>query len=54
MIQIEKNLFLIETDPLPTCCVDCREAEETMGLTEDAYCYNCDFALLRWKIEKTT
>lgn len=54
MIQIGKTLFLIEADPLPPCCVNCRDANigKEMGLTEDAYCYNCDYALLRWKIEK--
>lgn len=56
MIQIGKNLFLIEANPLPSCCVNCRDAKigKEMGLTEDAYCYNCDYALLRWKIKKIT
>lgn len=54
MIQIEKNLFLIEADPLPPCCVDCRDAKIDKEMGEDAYCYNCDYALLRWKIEKIT
>ena len=45
---------LVEVSPLPDCCVNCPEAKEgkELGLTEDTYCYNCDFALLRWQIVK--
>ena len=43
---------LIEKKPLPQCCLECQEAKEAkeLGLTEDAYCYNCDHALERWTI----
>lgn len=45
---------LIEVDPLPQRCIDCPEAKEgkELGLTEDAYCYNCDYALDRWIIAR--
>ena len=45
---------IIEVEPLPQRCLDCPEAKEgiEMGLTVDAYCYNCDFALDRFKIIK--
>lgn len=41
-----------EVKPLPKRCRKCPEAKEgkKMGLTEDAYCYNCDYALERWEI----
>ena len=54
MIQIGKNLYVEEVSPLPKRCVKCQEAKEgkEMGLTEDAYCYNCDYALERWKLLK--
>ena len=44
----------IEVKPLPKRCLECPEAKEAKknGLTEDAYCYNCDFALERWIIIK--
>lgn len=44
----------IEVKPLPKRCLECLEAKEAKknGLTEDAYCYNCDFALERWIIIK--
>ena len=40
---------------LPERCLNCEEAKEakSRGLTEDAYCYNCDWALDRWEIVKT-
>lgn len=43
---------LIEVNPLPQRCIECQEAKEAkeLGLTEDAYCYNCDWALDRWRI----
>lgn len=43
---------LIEVNPLPQRCLECPEAAEAkeLGLTEDAYCYNCDFALDRWQM----
>ena len=43
---------IIEEKPLPEVCVNCPEAAEgkKMGVGEDAYCYNCDYALRRWKI----
>lgn len=43
---------VIEKQPLPNECVDCRIAKEgrEQGLSEDAYCYNCDYALNRWEI----
>lgn len=46
---------LVEVSPLPQRCLECPEAKEAkeLGLTEDAYCYNCDFALDRWQIVKT-
>lgn len=42
----------IEVKPLPQRCTDCQEAKEgeAMGLTVDAYCYNCDYALDRFKL----
>lgn len=45
---------LVEIKPLPQRCVECPEAEEAkkLGLAEDAYCYNCDFALERFKIKE--
>ena len=45
---------LIEVDPLPDRCLNCPEAKEgeELGLGPDAYCYNCDYALDRWKIVK--
>lgn len=45
----------IEKKPLPQRCIDCPEAKEAkeLGLAEDAYCYNCDWALDRWQIVKT-
>lgn len=45
---------LIEKNPLPQRCIDCPEAKEAkeLGLTEDAYYYNCDFALDRWTIAR--
>jgi hypothetical protein len=45
---------LVEVNPLPSVCQNCQEAKEgqAMGLTEDAYCYNCDYALERWNIVK--
>ena len=45
---------LREVKPLPKRCRKCPEAKEgkKMGLTEDAYCYNCDYALERWEIIK--
>lgn len=41
-----------EVHPLPQRCLDCPEAAEAeaMGLTVDAYCYNCDYALDRFEI----
>lgn len=46
---------LVEVNPLPQRCLECPEAKEAeeLGLGVDAYCYNCDFALDRWKIVKT-
>lgn len=43
---------IIEANPLPQRCLECQEAKEAkeLGLTEDAYCYNCDWALDRWTI----
>lgn len=45
---------LIEVDPLPDRCLECPEAREgeELDLGPDAYCYNCDYALDRWKIAK--
>ena len=45
---------LIEVDPLPDRCLEGPEAREgeELGLGPDAYCYNCDYALDRWKIVK--
>lgn len=40
---------IVEVSPLPQVCADCPEAKE-MGLCVDAYCYNCDYALERFKI----
>lgn len=47
-------LEIIEVSPLPQRCQECQEAKEAeaMGLTPDAYCYNCDFALDRFQIEE--
>lgn len=41
-----------EVSPLPKRCVECEEAKagKAMGLSEDAYCYNCDYALERWVV----
>lgn len=49
-----RKIKYIEVNPLPQRCLECQEAKEgkALGLTEDAYCYNCDFALDRWKIVK--
>ena len=43
---------IIEANLLPQRCLECQEAKEAkeLGLTEDAYCYNCDWALDRWTI----
>lgn len=43
---------IVEVSPLPRVCADCPEAKEAeeMGLCVDAYCYNCDYALERFKI----
>lgn len=40
-----------EVNPLPQRCINCQEAEEgeEMGVGADAYCYNCDYALDRYK-----
>lgn len=46
MIQIEKNLYVEEVSPLPKRCVECQEEKKE----ED--CYNCDYALERWKLLK--
>jgi hypothetical protein len=45
---------LVEVSPLPERCLKCKVAKKSQkkGLTEDAYCYNCDFALERWQIVK--
>ena len=39
-----------ELHPLPRRCIECEEAKEgeAMGLTPDAYCYNCDYELMRF------
>ena len=41
-----------EVNPLPQRCLECQEAKEAkeLVLTEDAYCYNCDYALDRFII----
>lgn len=43
---------IIEVNPLPERCLNCEEAKEgeALGLSVDAYCYNCDYALDRFKI----
>lgn len=45
----------LEVSPLPERCLKCKEAAEArkLGLTEDAYCYNCDYALERFYIVET-
>lgn len=45
-------LKLIEVEPLPQRCQECQEAKEgaAMGLSANAYCYNCDYALERFQI----
>lgn len=45
---------LREVRPLPKRCRECPEAKKAkkLGFAEDAYCYNCDFALERWEIVK--
>lgn len=47
-------LEIIEVKPLPQRCLECQEAKEgeAMGLTPDAYCYNCDYALDRFQLVK--
>ena len=47
-------LKIIEVEPLPQRCLDCQEAQEAekMGLTPDAFCYKCDYALERFQIIK--
>ena len=46
---------IIERNPLPQRCLECEEAAEgeALGLSVDAYCYNCDYALDRFQIVKT-
>ena len=45
---------IIEVNPLPERCLNCEEAKEgeALGVGVDAYCYNCDYALDRFKIIK--
>lgn len=45
---------IIERNPLPQRCLECEDAKEgeALGLSVDAYCYNCDYALERFEIVK--
>lgn len=47
-------LEIVEVSPLPERCVNCEEAKEgeAMGVGVDAYCYNCDYALDRFRLVK--
>ena len=44
-----------EEKALPRRCKDCQErkAAERIGLSPDAYCYNCDYELERFGEEET-
>ena len=41
---------LIEVEPLPQVCQECQEVKE-YGV--DCACYNCDYALERFRVVKT-
>ncbi len=45
-----------EVSPLPERCLNCEDAKEgiELGLTPDAYCYNCDYALDRFELVESS